>query len=203
MDILQHIKVQRVSDGQLVEASIVRLSPDHAPKMIDEKWWDLPGISPEDINNEGDSHWKWGWIAGQYSAGSVKECVAILSEDNYIEGALAYQFNTRSALEPSEGTVYVGWLATAPRNRSWLVGSPVYRGIGTRLLYWAVRESYNAGLGGRISLESLPTPSTISFYEHKGFVRTDLSQPADDLVEYELPASAAQAWLKEEGDLQK
>jgi GNAT superfamily N-acetyltransferase len=171
--------------------------------MIDEKWWNLTNVSSEDIDNEADSHWKWDWIAGEYSSGSVKECVAILSKDNYIEGALAYQFSAKSALEPSEGTVYVGWLATAPRNRGWLVDAPIYRGIGTGLLYWAVRESYNAGLGGRISLESLPTPSTISFYEHKGFVRTDLSQPADNLVEYELPVSAAQAWLQEEGDIQR
>ncbi|MBA4184109.1 MAG: hypothetical protein H0X49_08870 [Acidobacteria bacterium] len=69
------------------------------------------------------------------------------------------------------------------------------------LLYWALRESYDAGLGGRISLQSLPTPSTVQFYENKGLVRIDLTQPTNDLVDYELPESAALAWLQKQGDL--
>ncbi len=83
----------------------------------------------------------------------------------------------------------------------WLVFQPFYKGVGTVLLYWAVIESYNAGLRGRVSLESLPTPSTVNFYKNKGFVRIDLTQPSDDLVDYELPESAALTWLKQEGDL--
>jgi len=47
----------------------------------------------------------------------------------------------------------------------------------------------------------LPTPSTVQFYENKGFVCTDLTQPTTGLVDYELPKSAAIAWLKKQGDL--
>ena len=70
-------------------------------------------------------------------------------------------------------------------------------------MYWVLKESYNAGLGGRIALESLPTPNTVKFYEAKGFQRTDLTQPLDGLIGYELPKAKAEAWLRREGDLPK
>lgn len=201
MGILQKIQIQRAGNGQFVEAAIVRLTIDNARKMIDETWWRLQGVSLTDIQNEGDSHWEWAHITYQYSSSTLKECVAIKSNENYIEGAVAYQFNVESSLESTEGSVYIGWLATAPHNRNWLVNQPLYKGIGSTLMYWVIRESYNAGLGGRISLKSLPTPSTISFYEHKGFIRTIPSQPDTGLISYELPKAAAEAWLRKEGDL--
>ena len=202
MDILQTVQIERLETGRLEDASIVRLEVETARDQVDKVWWNLLNVSLATIKGEADAHWEWEWIAGRYSSSSIKECVAILSKDNYIEGALAYQFNAKSVLESSKGTVYIGWLATAPRNREELVNNPIYRGVGTSLLYWAIKESYNAGLGGRISLESLPTPKTLRFYERKGFVRTDLTQPPTGLIDYELPEAAAQAWLREEGDLE-
>ncbi len=114
---------------------------------------------------------------------------------------MIYHFNAKSKLDPTNGSVYVERVASAPHNRKRLVNQPFYKGVGTVLLYWAVIESYNAGLRGRVSLESLPTAITVQFYEHRGFVRTDLTQPTSGLVDYELPELAALAWLKEKGDL--
>lgn len=150
---------------------------------------------------EGDSHWKWEYIVSYSSKNILHECVALLSQENYLEGAMAYQLDFKSKIEKDKGSLYVGWLATAPRNRNWLVSKPLYKGIGSMLLYWAVCESYASGLGGRVSLQSLPTPNTVQFYENKGFLRTDWTQPDTGLIDYELPELRAQAWLQQQGDL--
>jgi len=65
----------------------------------------------------------------------------------------------------------------------------------------AVRESYRLGLGGRISLQSLPSENTLRFYQRRGFQRTDLSQDATNLVDFELPSENALEWLQKEGEL--
>ncbi len=201
VDILKKIQILRANDNQTVDAKIVRLNTDDAREGIDQIWWILPNISARDIANEGDSHWNWEELTRFYGNQILHECVAILSQEDYLEGAMIYHFNAKSKLEMGKGSVYVERVSSAPRNRNWLVNQPFYKGVGTVLLYWAVRESYDAGLRGRVSLESLPTPSTVKFYKNKGFVRTDLTQPFNGLVDYELPESAALAWLRQEGDL--
>lgn len=201
MQIIKDIQILRASDNQTVDANIVRLNVDDARERIDKTWWNLPKVDTQDIYNEGDSHWKWEDLVKVYENLVLHECVAILSQEDYLEGAMIYHFNAKSKLQSGKGSVYVERVSSAPHNRKWLANQPFYKGIGTVLLYWAVIESYNAGLGGRVSLESLPTPSTVEFYKNKGFIRTDLTQPTNDLVDYELPELAALAWLRKEGDL--
>jgi GNAT superfamily N-acetyltransferase len=201
VEVLKRIQILRAADNQSVDAEIVRLTTDVARGNIDKVWWKLPSVYAEDMNDEGDFHWDWERVVRYYGGKVLHECVAILSQEGNFEGAMIYHFNAKSKLDPTNGSVYVERVSSAPHNRNWLVNEPFYKGIGTVLLYWAVIESYNAGLRGRVSLESLPTPSTVQFYEHKGFVRTDLTQQTSGLVDYELPESAALAWLKEKGDL--
>ena len=201
VNVLKRIQILRASDNQMIDAKIVRLTTDDARERIDKIWWKLPNVSAEDMNDEGDFHWDWERLTKIYGNKVLHESIAVLSQDDYLEGAMIYHFNAKSKLEPNKGSVYVERVSSAPRNRNWLVNDPFYKGIGTVLLYWAVRESYNAGLGGRVSLESLPTPTTVQFYEHKGLVRTDLSQPTNGLVDYELPKTAALVWLQKQGDL--
>lgn len=200
MDILKRIQILRAKNNQTVGADIVALTTDLAQKMIDDFWWNDAGLAVT-YKKEQDAHWIWENIVSDYSKDILHECVAILSEENYLEGAMAYQLNAESKIEIGKGSVYVGWLATAPRNRNWLTNAPFYKGIGTVLLYQAVIDSYQSGLEGRISLQSLPNSNTIQFYENKGFVRTDLTQPLTDLIDYELPKSAAVLWLKKQGGL--
>jgi GNAT superfamily N-acetyltransferase len=200
---LQSIQIQRADDNEFIEATIVRLSVDDARHLIDDIWWDLPDVPDEKLKKEGDNHWNWASIVLSYGVGVLRDCVAVKSKEGYIEGAVAYNFNAWSRLETNAGCAYIDRISTAPRNRRRLVSQPLYKGVGSALMYWVLKESYNAGLGGRIALESLPTPDTIRFYEAKGFERTDLSQPSDGLMDYELPKAKAEAWLKQEGDLSK
>lgn len=203
MEILQSIQLQRADNNQYVEAAIVRLSVDDARRLVDDTWWNLPDVPNEKLRKEGDYRWKRSLIVKGYGVSVLTECVAIKSKEGYIEGAVAYSFNAKSLLEPNKGCAYMDRLSTAPRNRKRVVREPLYKGVGSALMYWVLKESYNAGLGGRIALESLRTPDTIKFYESRGFLRTDLSKPSGGLPDFELPKAKAEEWLKQEGDLPK
>ena len=178
-----------------VAARLIELTPDIAQSRIDALWWNDSGLNIQ--KREADQHWNWEQIAGDYSANALRESVAVLSSEDYLEGALTYRFDAKSRLEPGNGCVYIGWLASAPRNRKWICAQPSYAGVGGDLMEWAVRESTLNGLGGRLSLQSLPTPQTVRFYEAKGFVRTNPNQPPTGLIDYELPQDAAQKWLQQ------
>jgi hypothetical protein len=202
MQILSQVQIFSTQRNQMIDANLIRLTADLAKTNIDDVWWNLPNVSNDELMNENDSHWNWEELVKYYPSKLPKtECVAILSQNNYIEGAMIYHFHGITKLSSSNGSVQIERVATAPHNRKFLSNQPIYKGAGTVLLYWALVESYKVGLGGRISLESLPTPDTIRFYNNKGFIRTNLTQPVDDLVDFELPETAALAWLKNEGDL--
>lgn len=130
MDILKRIQILRAENNQTVDADIVTLTTDLAQKMIDDVWWNDTGLAVT-YKREQDSRWIWENIVSYYSKDILHECIAILSKENYLEGAMAYQLNAKSKIEIGKGSVYVGWLATAPRNRNWLTNAPFYKGIGT------------------------------------------------------------------------
>ena len=200
MDNSQTAKIRRLTDDTVENAAFVELTKEVARTDIDNLWWNAANLTV-DTTNEGDRHWKWERIAREYSKDALHACVAIRSEQGYIEGAMAYDFTAKSVLEPALGSVYIDRLATAPRNRAPLISDPAYKGVGSALIYLAVLESYLSGLDGRIVLQSLPTQATIDFYQNKGFVKTDMSQLTTGLIDYELPKAAALVWLKKEGDL--
>lgn len=64
--------------------------------------------------------------------------------------------------------VYVEALASAPWNRSILDDPPFFRGIGTALLLFARRRSYELGYGGRVGLHALPDAE--GFYDRRNMM---------------------------------
>ena len=109
--------------------------------------------------------------------------------------------NTLSFVEENAEAIFVELLATAPRNRDWLVTTPAYRGVGSGLLRTVVIHSYHLGLEGRVNLVATTDTNSISFYEGKGFVLVgyDGDEDEEKLPRFELGADAAQQWLREEG----
>ena len=193
------VTLLRAINGEAVKTEIVDLSTQVAKQEIDEIWWQNSGLHI--VNPEGDGHWKWEAIALDFGNDIFRSCVAVRSPQGYLEGALAYAINGKSEIEPGKGCFYIAWLATAPRNRAWICAAPVYKGVGSALMGWAIRQSYLNGLEGRMALQSLPTPQTQRFYAQKGFLRTDLSQPEDGLINYELPRAEAQRWLRQQQEI--
>ena len=133
VEVLNSIQILRAKNNQSVSASVITLDSDLSRKMIDGFWWSDSGLSNAS-KREGDSHWIWEDIVTDYSKDNLHECIAILSQEQYLEGAMAYRLDAKSKIEIGKGSIYVGWLATAPRNRNWLTNKPFYKAIGTVLL---------------------------------------------------------------------
>ena len=106
--------------------------------------------------DEDDHHWVWRKLVGEHRNHLAWHFAACQTPDGEIQGAIGYRIDFRSILVPEAGSVYVDRIAVAPRNRSWLVKSPLYGGVGEGLLLRSVCHSYILGLGGRVNLVSLP-----------------------------------------------
>ena len=193
------IRILDCRSGEQREAALTKLSRHLAATEINGAWWKLEGVTRQAREQEDDHHWVWRKLVGQHRNDLAWEFVAAQTDDGEVQGAMGYRIDLRSLLHPDLTTVYVDRLAVAPRNRPWLVPEPRYKGVGSGLLLRAVCHSYVLGLGGRVSLASLPSERTRGFYERRGFIATGESE--DGLVEYELSDEAAQRWLQQEGYL--
>jgi GNAT superfamily N-acetyltransferase len=178
-------------------ASIVRLTRDLAQTQIDGKWWALEDVPQSERKYEIDRKWKWAKEVGSHRNQLVWDAVGVICSEDFVEGAMIYRVDAKSLLDVGEGAIYVELIASAPRNRPWLVTAPLYKGVGSALLLWAVSESYRLGLGGRVWLESTQTPSTLRFYERRGFVR--IEEIDDEVARFEISRKRAEKWLREEG----
>src|SRR5262245_58933842 len=128
-EVVARIEITRAIDNTIVTAKLVKLTRDLAQREIDAKWWVLPAESKSRRELEGDHSWKWSKIIGELRNNRWCETFAVQTDDDEVQGAILYRLNTRSFVNKNEGAIYVEGLATAPRNRPWLVDFPVYRGV--------------------------------------------------------------------------
>lgn len=190
------VDLTKVADDTIVTANLVPLTRGLAHERIDSKWWELPGVSKEKKRAENDYHWKWAKRLGEIRNDRWHGAVAIQTDDGDVHGAMVYWVNGVSFVESEKGAIRVEALATAPRNRPWLVKSPLYRGVGERLLLWASAQSYLLGFEGRVNLVAFDEKRTISFYLSRGFEEVGYE---DELPRFELSRRAALDWLQEQG----
>src|SRR5262245_27907003 len=132
------VTISRVSDGSEVSAPIVELTRDLAKRQIDAKWWAIPDVSKRKREKENDHQWNWTKSVGVIRNSRWHEAIAIQTTDSEVQGAMIYRTDARSLINPDFGTIAVEALATAPRNRPWLVDDPKFRGVGEGLLLRAV-----------------------------------------------------------------
>jgi GNAT superfamily N-acetyltransferase len=189
----------RISDGARTPAQIVSLTRELAKLRIDAQWWQLPGVASRVRGAENDHGWQWRTEVGALVNQRWWECVAVSTDDGELQGGMILRLDAKSFLDDSLGAVHVHAIATAPRNRDWLVSQPQFRGVGSALLRHAVARSYELGLEGRVNLFAFDDPRTISFYENRGF---DRIEGQDELIQepmLELSPAAAIEHLRELG----
>lgn len=192
----QQIELIRVEDGLVELATVTQLTRDLAKAKIDGSWWNLKEVATLDRKKENDNHWKWAKRIGELRSHRWHEALCVQTSDGDIQGAILYRLDTTSFVSPEVGAIYVEGLATAPRNRPWLVDSPKYRGVGEHLLLTAIRHSYELGFKGRTNLLPFDDERTIKFYRKKGF---EVVGREDELVQMELGPEGALALLRGEG----
>jgi GNAT superfamily N-acetyltransferase len=185
--------------GQECIARLVQLTREVAASKVDGRWWHARAKTTARRDEEGDHHWVWRKLVGAHRNDLAWQFLGVQTEDEEIQGAIAYRIDFKSFLAPEMTSVYVDRIAVAPRNRPWLVVEPLCRGVGTALLLRAVCHSYLLGLGGRVNLVSLPSDRTRQFYERRGFIA--VAEDDEGMVEYELDGQAAQRWIQQEGYL--
>lgn len=119
-----------------------------------------------------------------------------MTGDGEAQGAMACRIDALSFLDAAQGAVFIDRLATAPRNREWLVEKPHYRGIGEGLILHAVAQSYELGLNGRVTLLAFDTPRVQRFYKNRGFQHVGAEE---GMEMFELIPATATDWLRKEG----
>lgn len=190
------VELTRAADDAPISANLVTLSRSLAHAQIDSKWWELPGVSRDERRAENDYHWRWAKRLGELKNDRWHEAAAVQTDDGDIQGAILYWINGVSYVDKDKGAVSVEAIATAPRNRAWLVDSPVYRGVGERLLLRAVAHSYLLGFAGRVNLVAFDDAKTVSFYLNRRFEAVGYE---DELPRLELSPEAAANWVREKG----
>jgi GNAT superfamily N-acetyltransferase len=184
------ITLTRCDTGESVKAELVELTSKLAKLKIGSKWWTNLDVSRTQRQMEGDHHWDWAAEIGKYRNSLFVESVAVQTDDGELQGAMIYRLDAQSLLSSGVGAVLIDRLATAPRNRGWLVETPLYRGVGKNLVSWAAYHSNTLGFSGRVVLATLPSLRTIGFYESLGFQRAEVEK--DDMIILELePKTAA------------
>jgi len=175
--------------GKKHEAQIVELTAKVAKTKMGAAWWSNLGVSKSVREQEGDHHWDWAAEIGKHRNSLAVESVAVESPNGDLQAAMIYRVDGQSTLEPGAGAVFIDRLATAPRNRDWLVDSPAFRGGGTTLLSWAAYQSYALGLAGRVVVATLPSPRSIAFYKSAGFKAVKSEKDGMDVFELESAAA--------------
>lgn len=193
------VALSRCETGESVLARIVDLPAKLAKTRMGAAWWRGLGVSKSRREREEDHHWNRAKLIGLSRNDLFVESVAVQTVDENVQGAMIYRLNGRSVLLPGAPAVVIDRLATAPRNRGWVVSDPMYRGAGTALTRWAAYHSYHLGFDSRPVLAAIPCPGTVAFYESLGFRATDAVE--EDMVIYELEPAPAQALMLRTEDL--
>ncbi len=188
------VRLIHCPSNQFASARLEWLNGKLAKSKMGKAWWSGLGVSKSMRADESDHHWDWAAELGKQRNSPFAKSVCIRSVDGDIQGAMIYQTNGLSVLTRDAGAILIERLATAPRNRPWLVAHPLYRHIGITLVRWAAFHGYRLGFGGRIVLATLPSPRTERFYKSLGFRGTDAEE--DDMVIYELEPGLAQSLLR-------
>jgi hypothetical protein len=176
------LKLLRISDSGKIDADILDLSDKHLADF--DTFW-LPRLQDSE---EEDSHWNWQkkslFLATPNYEKYALEC------ENITQGLMILEIDYhRSRVESGKNLVYIDYLATAPWNRPSIQNPSMYRGIGTALLFFAIKRSFELEYKGRIGLHALPLAET--FYKKIGLVDFGADTSKQGLSYFELSSNEA------------
>jgi hypothetical protein len=103
-------------------------------------------------------HWNWALKAIKHSNLLAYRSFGI-EADGKMQGLMMVLLTGRTArLDPDKGKplVYIDFIETAPCNAREFTASPLYKGVGVRLVQTAAQLSIDEGFAGRVGLHSLP-----------------------------------------------
>jgi GNAT superfamily N-acetyltransferase len=144
-------------------------------------------------------NWHWDWAAKASRSGAMGVRIMGIECEGDWQGLImttAVGYAARLAPDLGKPLIYVKYVESAPWNLKSMSASPKFAGIGVRLIEAGVRESLDAGFGGRLGLHALPAAH--GFYQRFGFVTTGIDAAVENLPYFELTVIAAQKFLNGE-----
>ena len=196
------IYLQRIDDGEFVEAMICDEITDRDLKRWEETW--VPAMLGavernirENLPREKwpqDLHWNW-----RKKVISLRQLLglqgfSVIREDE-LEGLMIVNLTKQARLPAQRGKpiAYVDYLSTAPWNRREIDPNPRYRGVGRAAVLAAVKLSRAEEFKGRVGLHSLPQSE--QFYERKcGMTAVERDPKKQNLMYFEMTEEQATAF---------
>jgi hypothetical protein len=166
-------------------AEVVGMERQDVKDGIDNAWWnEVRDIPIDQLRTEHDKGWRWHKDIGtlRAEAGNLGYGWVIRTDDR-IQGAILYRIGAVSELDPSQATLMVYRLATAPWNRAWLRSPREYAKVGTGLLRLAAYHSLRYGLRGRVTAEVYPDDPLLEWYAQRGFQLATRSEDGIHVLE--------------------
>jgi hypothetical protein len=103
-------------------------------------------------------HWNWA-VKSIQTTGVLAYRSFGIEADGKMQGLMIVCLTGKNArLDPDKGKplAYVDFVETAPWNAKEFTGSPLYKGVGVRLIQAAARLSIDESFSGRVGLHTLP-----------------------------------------------
>lgn len=172
---------------ELIDAEIA-WSPERLQKLRDLRKNGQNNI-PQHV------HWNWATKAVQ-TAGMLAFRSFGIEADGKMQGLMIVCLAGKNArLDPDKGKplVYVDFIETAPWNAKEFTNSPLYKGIGVRLIQAAARLSIDESFAGRVGLHTLP--QSTGFYAN-ACEMTSLGIDSNNLEYLELTSAKAAVLIK-------
>lgn len=142
-------------------------------------------------------HWNWA-LKAVNTTGLIAYRTFGIEAAGSMQGLMIVSLAGKSSrLAPDQGKplVYVDFVETAPWNAKEFTASPIFKGVGVRLVQTAARLSLDEGFKGRVGLHSLP--QSIPFYTLGCEMNAMGPDPKYDNLEYfELAAAKVADLLK-------
>lgn len=142
-------------------------------------------------------HWNWAVKAVQISGIIAFQSFGIEAAGR-MQGLMIVRLTGKNArLDPDKGKplVYVDFIETAPWNAKEFTSSPIYKGVGVRLMQAAVQTSIDEQFSGRVGLHALAQAGP--FYTNAcDMVALGPDASHDKLEYFELTAAKAVEFLK-------
>lgn len=200
MQQLSEGKINRLTDNQEYDYSIV-IDADHIyPAVMDQQWQTLlfgkaialksTATSKEhfisDLCTKGisDFHWKWQGIVSKSDTNGYEQKTFYFIVDGQPEGVLHALFPKQSRLNTGDNLVYVDRIAVAPWNRP--SADPLhFKGIGSILMLFIEQFSEEQGYDGAVGLHALQQAK--SFYVYLGMQSLGIDESYEGLEYFEKP----------------
>jgi hypothetical protein len=171
------IKLLRVSDNQIVSATLTTLAQKHLDDF--ETYW-KPRLQ---VSKEEDRYWDWE-KKNRIAASSINYEKYAIECEQITQGLMIIEIDWhRSQVDPGKSIVYVEFLATAPWNRPSIQKPPQFRGVGKILLEFARSRSVALGYAGRVALHALPNAEP--FYDKQNMMNFGSDPDKEDLIYFE------------------